>query len=187
MKIKEKLYRTAALLFEKKGYPATSVRDIAEAMQLKPSSLYSHIRHKEEILISICDLVASRFERAIADVVSQDITPLEQLKKVIDFHVQMAFEDPVSITVFNNEWRHLPSEELSIFVQRRKEYEAKLSGILAALGRSHALRPIAHHFILQTMLSSMLWLHRSFPKHAEGGLSEIQQSMKIFILKGILL
>ncbi|MBK6904959.1 MAG: helix-turn-helix transcriptional regulator [Saprospirales bacterium] len=47
---KQEIFEEAAKLFQEKGYGAASMRDLADRVQLKASSLYSHIRKKEEIL-----------------------------------------------------------------------------------------------------------------------------------------
>jgi AcrR family transcriptional regulator len=51
---KQIIYREAARLFREKGYNAASMRELAERVQLKASSLYNHIGSKEEILVKIC-------------------------------------------------------------------------------------------------------------------------------------
>src|SRR6187399_1085402 len=39
---KEQIYSTARLLFRERGYPATTVRDIAREMNMQAGSLYAH-------------------------------------------------------------------------------------------------------------------------------------------------
>ena len=47
---KKIIFNKAALLFEKKGYTASSMRDIAFEVGIEPSSLYSHIKSKGDML-----------------------------------------------------------------------------------------------------------------------------------------
>ena len=56
--------------------------------------------------------------------------PIDALKEVIATHVELAITEPSSSTVFSDEWKHLPEEELKIFLKRRKKYEAQLSRII---------------------------------------------------------
>jgi AcrR family transcriptional regulator len=49
-KTKDKILKTALKLFSTKGYKATTVRDIAGAMNIKQSALYNHFKNKDEIL-----------------------------------------------------------------------------------------------------------------------------------------
>ena len=65
---KEIIQEAAAHLFRDKGYSATSMRDLAEAVNLKASSLYNHISSKEEILRNICFDNAHRFISGMEEV-----------------------------------------------------------------------------------------------------------------------
>jgi len=49
-KTKEKILKVALKLFSVKGYKATTVRDIAGAMDVKQSALYNHFKNKDEML-----------------------------------------------------------------------------------------------------------------------------------------
>ena len=50
---KTEIINIAAKLFKEKGYSAVTVRDIANAMNIKAASLYNHIKSKQEILVLI--------------------------------------------------------------------------------------------------------------------------------------
>ena len=52
---KQKILTCAVDLFAVNGYSETSVRDIATAAMIKPTSLYNHFSSKEEILICMMD------------------------------------------------------------------------------------------------------------------------------------
>jgi len=49
-KTKDKILKTSLKLFSRKGYKATTVRDIAGAIGMKQSALYNHFKNKDEIL-----------------------------------------------------------------------------------------------------------------------------------------
>ncbi|MDR2726064.1 MAG: TetR/AcrR family transcriptional regulator [Candidatus Adiutrix sp.] len=46
---KERILMTSTVLFARKGYAAVSMRDIAAATGIKPSSLYNHFESKEKL------------------------------------------------------------------------------------------------------------------------------------------
>ena len=54
----------ASTLFRQRGYSATSVRDIARALDIQGPSLYAHVSSKEDVLWAIVDRAATRFETA---------------------------------------------------------------------------------------------------------------------------
>ena len=45
----------ASELFHANGYAATSVRDIARALDIQAASMYAHVTSKEDVLWSIVD------------------------------------------------------------------------------------------------------------------------------------
>lgn len=127
---KQQIYLEAARLFHHRGYAATSMRAIADAVDLEVSSLYSHIRSKEELLHEICFRVAGQFLEAIRQIRQKWDDPRVQLEELLRFHLRLALEDPTSATVFSDEWKHLRTDELAVFLDQRKQYEQQFLGII---------------------------------------------------------
>src|SRR5260221_4062838 len=98
----------ASELFHANGYAATSVRDIARALDIQGASLYAHVASKEDVLWSIVDGAATAFEakanEAVADTATSDI--VERLAALVEAHVDVVTADPESASVFVTEWRH---------------------------------------------------------------------------------
>lgn len=63
---KETIIYQALTLFSKKGYEGVSMRDIANAVGIKASSLYNHFKSKQDIFDSIIDEMSLRYEEAIS-------------------------------------------------------------------------------------------------------------------------
>ncbi len=55
---REQIYNTAGTLFSRRGYAATSIRDIARELDLQGGSLYAHIDSKEDVLWAIVSRAA---------------------------------------------------------------------------------------------------------------------------------
>jgi len=55
MNTKEKIIYESLNLFSKKGFDAVSVRDIANAVGIKASSLYNHFKNKQDIIDTIIE------------------------------------------------------------------------------------------------------------------------------------
>ena len=51
---KDIILKKAAGLFHKKGYSATTMRELAQVVGIEASSLYRHINSNEELLILFC-------------------------------------------------------------------------------------------------------------------------------------
>lgn len=159
---KEIIQEAAAHLFRDKGYAATSMRDLADAVNLKASSLYNHISSKEEILRNICFDNAHRFISGMEEVEQSGAAPPEQVRALLALHIRTAMEDTTSVTAFNDEWRHLNEPDLSAFKALRKDYEQRFRDILKA-GIAHgAFRNMDPNIMLFTLFSSVRWLYDWF-------------------------
>lgn len=62
MNTKEKIFNASLDLFSQKGYDSVSLREIAEAVGIRKSSIYSHYPSKESILMDIFDYFTKQFE-----------------------------------------------------------------------------------------------------------------------------
>lgn len=73
-KTKDKILKTALQLFSVKGYSATTVRDIAGAMNIKQSALYNHFKNKDGILETlVSELTSSAIVTLFADKESSEL------------------------------------------------------------------------------------------------------------------
>ena len=62
MNTKEKIFYVSLDLFSQRGYDSVSLREIAEEVGIKKSSIYSHYPSKEAILMDIFDYFTRQFE-----------------------------------------------------------------------------------------------------------------------------
>ncbi len=109
---KQEIIQVAASLFKEKGYSAVSMRDIAQAMDIKAASLYNHISGKQEILSSLIVNVAEAFTSEMSQIISTSLTPIQKIKKVIEIHIDITVNYSENIATLNNDWMHLEGDEL---------------------------------------------------------------------------
>lgn len=156
---KEQIYEAAARLFRDKGYSATSMRDLAQEVSLKASSLYSHISSKEELLRDICFASARKFLQGMDEVEANQHTVVDKIRGLIKLHIRMATEDFTSVTAFNDEWRHLSEPYLSHFLELRRKYESRFRAILEEGMANGELKNLNPQVVLYTLFSSVRWLY----------------------------
>ena len=119
----------ASTLFHEHGYSGTSVRDIARAVDIQGASLYAHVASKQEVLWSIVERTASRFEAAADAVDAADpgalvFGPGVQLISLVRAHVGVVTDDIERASVFVHEWRALDRGRRDDIARRRDAYEA---------------------------------------------------------------
>ena len=181
---KNRIFTEAAQLFQTKGYAATSMRELAAKVGLKPSSFYSHIKSKEEILQTICMQAAVRFLEGLYAIRNSGKSAHAQWEAIIDLHVDVAFDDPSAITVFNDEWRHLTGEALDTFRKKRKEYQSGVVDIIRQAITSGKLKELDATLVFNTMIGATRWLHFiSSPNRATA--DRIREQIKTVLFEGM--
>ena len=153
----------ASGLFHANGYAATSVRDIARALDIQGASLYAHVASKEDLLWAIVDRAATAFEtaadRAIAE--TPDADAVERLAALVEAHVEVVTADPERSSVFVTEWRHLSGGRRAGISARRDAYETRFRETIRdgiAGGAFRATDPaIAATFILTALNGIATW------------------------------
>ncbi|MDX5438504.1 MAG: TetR/AcrR family transcriptional regulator, partial [Pontibacter sp.] len=127
---KEQIEKTATALFKSKGFSATSMRDLANALGIEAASIYSHIKSKEEILQRVCFKMAQEFFEAIDAAEAEEGTATDNLKRAIAAHVQVLTQNTEASAVFLHEWRHLSEPFHGTFLNLRDKYEARFREII---------------------------------------------------------
>jgi AcrR family transcriptional regulator len=184
-KKKQIIYREAARLFREKGYNAASMRELAERVQLKASSLYNHIGSKEEILVKICFDNAHRFILGMEKVEAMNSDSREKIKELLRLHIRTALEDTTSVTVFNDEWKHLSAPLLSEFILLRKDYENRFRKIIQEGVDSGELKKLNTEILLYSLLNSVHWLHHWFKKDGKIKPNEVEEDIITLLMEGI--
>ena len=74
-------------MFYKRGFADTSMRDIAEVMNVKAASLYAHIKSKEEIMEWISNDVSNRFMQRNDDLKNPSLSAFEKVRILVINHL----------------------------------------------------------------------------------------------------
>src|SRR5439155_1749199 len=83
---RQEILRTAARLFQQRGYDATSMNGVAAALKLSKGGLYHHFQSKEEILFHIMSHAMDITEEKVINAVRGISDPEERLRTVIRLH-----------------------------------------------------------------------------------------------------
>jgi AcrR family transcriptional regulator len=130
----EEVYRAALRLFREKGYHATSMQDIAEAVGLYKGSLYHYIGGKEDLLVQVFERAMGTLlgdvERIVAD---SSLGPSAQLRLIVQAHVTCVSENLDALTVYLHEFRALAGASLANVRAQRDRY-AQLVGEIVGRG-----------------------------------------------------
>src|SRR4051812_12368369 len=122
----------ASELFRERGYAATSVRDIAQALNLQGGSLYAHMASKEDVLWSIVTRAADRFNAEVGPIAADmSALPADRLRGMIHAHVGVVTSIQKDAAVFLHEWRFLSAPRRLEMAARRDAYEQLFTDAIA--------------------------------------------------------
>ncbi len=152
---REVITQTAAVLFKKKGYGSTSMRELAEALGVEAPSLYNHIGSKTELLQAICFKVANAFTSYLDTVETNNTTNASILEKIIRFHIQMMLNNFDEVYVANHEWKHLKEPYLSNFLIQRRGYEKRLVVLMENGIKANEFKLVNPYVSVLTILSAV--------------------------------
>ena len=171
---REDQVRAAALrLFKEKGYHATSMRDIANAVGINKGSLYGYIRAKEDLLIPVFERAMGVLLEEIEEITADaSLSPTERLKRAIHAHVTAVADNLDVLTVYLSEWRQLATESLATNRRQRERYAALFHNILCDGVASGEFRPMDTGIVMLGMIGMCNYLFRWY--RPEGRLSPDQ-------------
>jgi TetR/AcrR family transcriptional regulator, cholesterol catabolism regulator len=182
---KDVIVAKAAKLFKEKGYKATSMRDLADAVGIEAASLYNHIKSKHEILHTVCFEVAKRFMTNIDAVVASNETALNKLEQILTFHIRQMIDAYEEAYVSDREWRHLSEPHLAEYRELRRVYRRQLTALIEEGIQAGEIKnidaPTAVLILLHAIGGIESW-HRSKQKIDA---KELEENMLVILISGI--
>jgi len=160
----EEVFRTAARLMVEKGYGATSINDIAQAVGMTKAGLYHHIRSKQDMLFQILQFAMKGLEREVMEPARRLSDPEARLRETLRLHVRGLFEHGLEFTLLFPERRHLEPDQQEVVTQLIENYLQLLRETMEELEAEGKLRDldigIAARHILQTIAGIARWYTR---------------------------
>lgn len=182
---KQEIIKMAASLFKEKGYNAVSMRDIAQAMDIKAASLYNHISGKQEILSTLIIEVAEQFTKEMNTITASSHSPLQKIEKVIEVHIDITVTYAENIAALNNDWMHLEGASFKRVVAMREEYEENFRAIIKQGVTEGAIAPLHPEVILFSILSTLRTLYLWNEKRGKMDVNVLKKDMVSVLISGI--
>jgi AcrR family transcriptional regulator len=156
-----RLIKEAARLFRRKGYEATSIRDIVARLDMTPSSFYYHYKSKEDVLLAIYERGIAEITQAVEAAVVRHSEPWIRLEAACAAHLEALLEssDYPQVVV-----RILPQDvpkAAKRMIELRDQYEARFARLIADLKLAKGVQ--AHYFrlvLLAALNTTQNWFKR---------------------------
>lgn len=189
---RQEILRTAARLFQQRGYDATSMNDVAAALKLSKGGLYHHFQSKDEILFEIMNHAMEITQELVIAPVRRVTGPEERLRALIRLHIEVVLSPrDREITVMLHENHPLPPTLRKRINARKKEYihfvESLIADVQANVHRSRqtkcAVSPRAAAFALLGMIN---WIYQWYKPEGDLQANTLVPQFTDMVFAGIL-
>lgn len=184
---REDVVAAASRLFSKRGFHGTSMRDLGDELGLLGSSIYSHVRGKNELLVEVVGRGAAFFNAVVDEAMGSNSSAVDRLQQLVHGHVHVVVGHIDESRTFLFESRFLPASDRQKIVEMRDAYEGAYRDTIQAAVDDGSLRSdvdpgITAIFILSVLNALIRWYRPSGNRDAD----QIAAEMWSFIAGGIL-
>lgn len=160
----EKITHVAIDLFAEKGYAATSIRDIANSLNVSSSLLYYYFKNKEELLFTILESIGAELLQTIEKEKNKSGKPLEVLRGMIMGHIRLVQKTNNRAKLFVEEQHNLSKKYLeTILRQHRNIYDLYVDQ-LKKLRESGMISGDSLSVTAFAIIGMIMWSYRWFHK-----------------------
>ncbi|HEY8496344.1 MAG TPA: TetR/AcrR family transcriptional regulator [Limnochordales bacterium] len=175
----------AARLFREKGYHATSMQDLAEAVGMNRGSFYYYIRTKEDLLYRVMRDAMCAFIDALAPVLAAPLDPREKLRRAVATHLQVLSARTDAVAVLLHELKSLSPERQRDIVALRDEYEGAIRRLLAEGADAGVFALESPKLAGFAVLAVMNWPYHWYRDTGEKRPDELAETFANILLRGL--
>ena len=154
------IYRVAAEIMCQKGYEATSMNDIADAVGLTKAGVYHYIRGKEHLLFEIMSFGMDMVEEDVISPAREIADAEERLRMIVERHVRRILEVGGAVTILLEEMHALTPTHRRIVRSRKRTYFELIKQTLEQLSAEGKLRDVNPTVATFGLLGMVNWISR---------------------------
>ena len=185
---RQEILRTAARLFQQRGYDATSMNDVAAALRLSKGGLYHHFQSKDEILFEIMNHAMEITEERVLAPVRGIANPEERLRALIRLHIEVVLSPrDREITVMLHENHPLPPGLRKRINTRKKDYIHFVESLMGEVQRArHAKGAVSPRAAAFALLGMINWIYQWYKPEGDLQTQNLVPQFTDLVFGGIL-
>jgi len=110
----------AVKLFIRNGYDGTSMRDLARNLGVRPSSIYGHIKSKQELLFRIMERLMDEVLAHANEVLSDGGAPDEIVRRLV--HSNICQPGQYETALLQSELKSLTPQHRAVIIRKQRQY-----------------------------------------------------------------
>ena len=180
------VYRTAAKIILQKGYDATSVSDIADALGITKAGLYHYIKGKTELLYEIMKFGLEELGREVLVPAQEIADPEARLRFVITTHARIVTRGDGVVPILVDEARALTPAQNRHVIRMKRKYIDCLRDTLDEMKKQGKLRGVDTTVAAFSITGAINWLSRWYRPGGKLSAEEIAWQIADVALHGVL-
>jgi TetR/AcrR family transcriptional regulator, cholesterol catabolism regulator len=154
----ELLIDTAAGIFRRKGYDATSLQEISDEVGILKGSLYHYIDTKEDLLFAIIHRNHERIINGNSEWRAIEGDPVAAIRSFIEGHIRQSLQHPVDSVVYIRDFRALSEERASEIVKTQAAYDREFRSLIKEAIDGGLVRPgVQPEFASRAVFGMINW------------------------------
>jgi len=130
---REQILAHAATLFAHRGYPGTSMNEVAQACGLSKATLYHYYKDKYALLVAIAEGHVQRLHALVAEVAAERLAPEAHLRELVARIVEAYAGAQHAHRVLTEDVRFLDEADRERILGKEREVVAGFARAVAAL------------------------------------------------------
>ncbi len=180
------IYREAADIIFEKGFDATSMGDIADAVDLTKGGLYYYIKGKKALLYAIMDFAMNRLEAEVLEPARKEEDPEKRLAILLSGHAELVIEDSSALTIMVFEEEGLDGTHRPKIRQRKRAYSDFLRDTITAVVDKHGVSArVDPAMAASCTLGTVHWIVRWYQPTGRLSREEVVESVTELIMHGL--
>lgn len=175
----DEIISVASALFSRKGYSATSLKEIADEVGLHKTSLFHYFKNKEEILMEVMDKGLREYVNILDEsAIDPNLKVEEKLRIALEKQVSVICKYKDYINVGLNEIKSLSPENREKYNTKRKQYGKRFEKIIQEIqgdNGSSLFKDLNFKIVNLGILGMCNWIINWYKKDGPLGPKEISE------------
>lgn len=167
--MENEIYAQALRLFSERGYEATTLQDIADALDLTRPALYYYVKSKESLLSR---LVAETAEEAVHEIravrARDDIGPAEKIRSIARFTARIRAQQSDRFLLLDRSEGSLPAPIAEAYLQARRSVLRDVTEVIQEGVRLGDFLPVNERVAALSFIGMCNWVAWWFREDRDG-------------------
>jgi len=183
---REDVLRAAAIVFSDKGYRASTIQDIGQALGITSAALYYYFESKQEILSEIIMRPLVQLIDMADEVARSSRSDKEKLAEVIRRHIAMMLSKRELFTILLRERVELSTKDAKRLADLEERYYQKVRAIVTGAVDKKEAREVNSRVAALALIGMINWVLRWYRPDGPLTEEEIASNMSDIFFHGIL-